>query len=179
MNGIGGIFSFLRLRCANCRPFSSLKLTTEGGIPKNLLNLYADTIPLNSVSSKINAYFKNNATTTSTLPPQVLINCLRNNIFIHVSTQPGHDEFTLNAGMAGFRGTQKTSQKAALAMMDRLKEWLRERRIEVVRLNFRGINSARAIIVGQLRRLGLRVTEIVDTTGIPFNGCRPPKKRRL
>lgn len=114
-----------------------------------------------------------------TLPPQVLINCLRNNIFITVSTIPGHQLFKISAGTAGFSGGQKTSPKAALAMLDTLRDRLTQLNISQIRLNFRGLNSARPIIVGQLRRMGLQVTEIIDTTGIPFNGCRPPKARRL
>lgn len=112
-------------------------------------------------------------------PPQVLVNCLRNNIFLTVSRPPGNILFKLSGGSAGFSGAQKTSQKSALAMLDTLQEKLAELNFSAVRLNFRGINSARSVIVSQLRRLGIRVTEVIDTTGVPFNGCRPPKARRL
>lgn len=113
------------------------------------------------------------------LPPQVLINCLRNNIFITVSSQPGHLLFKLNAGMAGFHGSHKTSSKAALAMLDVLQQRLAALKIGRIRLNFRGLNPARAVMVAQLRRMGLSIAEVVDSTGVPFNGCRPPKARRL
>lgn len=116
----------------------------------------------------------------STLPPQVLINCLPNNIFIHVS-RPSCAQalLTLNAGLAGFSGAAKTSPKAALALLDILQKRLTELGVRQVRVNFRGLNKARPVIVGQLRRMGLSITEVVDSTGVPFNGCRPPKARRL
>lgn len=116
----------------------------------------------------------------SASPPQILINCLPNNIFIHVSTPPPTKSLlALNSGTAGFSGAAKTSQKAALAMLDILQRRLAELGIRQVRVNFRGLNKVRSVIVGQMRRMGLTVTEVLDTTGVPHNGCRPPKARRL
>lgn len=115
----------------------------------------------------------------SSSPPQLLINCLRNNIFFCLSKAPGETIFALSAGRAGFPGAQKTSPKAALAMLDILAKKLGEMGVDRLRLNFRGLNPARPILIGQLRRMGLRITEVVDTTGVPHNGCRPPKARRL
>jgi len=112
-------------------------------------------------------------------PPQLLVNCLRNNIFLSLTDAPGQTIFTLSAGRAGFPGAQKTSPKAALAMLDMLEGQLTELGIERIRVNFRGLNSARPVIVGQLRRMGVRITEVIDTTSTPHNGCRPPKARRL
>lgn len=113
------------------------------------------------------------------LPPTVLINCLRNNIFITVSDTPGKHIFHLSSGLAGFAGTQKTSPKAAMAMLDTLQRRLEELKVDKIRLNFRGLNSARPVLVSHLRRMGLQITEVIDTTRVPFNGCRPPKKKRL
>lgn len=120
-----------------------------------------------------------NQNEASVPPPEVMINCLRNNIFLHVASPPGKLLFTLSSGLAGFKGAAKTSPKAALAMLDTLQRRLGELGFNRIRVNFRGLNSARAVMVGQLRRMGLSVAEVIDTTGVPFNGCRPPKKRRL
>lgn len=124
-------------------------------------------------------YFNRSSDFTASTPPQLLVNCLRNNIFLSLTNAPGQTIFTLSAGRAGFPGAQKTTPKAALAMLDILEGKLAELGIERIRVNFRGLNSARPIIVGQLRRMGVGITEVVDTTGIPHNGCRPPKARRL
>lgn len=115
----------------------------------------------------------------STNVPQLLINCLRNNIFLCLSSSPGQTLFSLSSGQAGFPGTQKTSPKAALAMLDALAGKLRELRVDMVRINFRGLNPARPVIIGQLRRMGIKIAEVMDSTGVPHNGCRPPKKKRL
>lgn len=64
-------------------------------------------------------------------------------------------------------------------MLDTVAGKLAELGIDQVRLDFRGLNPARPVIVGQLRKMGIKITEVMDSTGVPHNGCRPPKKRRL
>lgn len=112
------------------------------------------------------------------LPPEVLIQCLPNNIFVTVSKAPGSLLFKLSAGLIGMKDAQKTSQKGAMALVDRLSERLGQLGIRKIRLNFRGVNSTRPLIVSQLRKFDLTVSEVVDSTGLPFNGCRPRKSRR-
>lgn len=114
-----------------------------------------------------------------TLAPQVLLQCLPNNINIIVSRSPGQTLFKLSSGLVDMKNAAKTSPKAAMALIDTLAERLKEAGIEAVRLNFRGVNQARPLLLGQIRKVGLRVTEVIDTTGIPFNGCRPKKARRV
>ncbi len=113
------------------------------------------------------------------LPPQILVQCVPNNIFITVTSQPGHILFKLSSGLIGLKNAAKTSPKAAMALVDALSEKFKAHNIRTIRLNFRGINSARPLIVSQLRKADLRITEVIDTTGIPFNGCRPKKTRRV
>lgn len=121
--------------------------------------------------------------------PTILINCVRNNIHFTVSDRPGNTLFKLSAGTAGFKGTNKTSHKTAISMVDTLREQMltifspktdtHHHAALPFKLNFRGFNAARSVIIGQIRRCGFKITEIIDTTGVPFNGCRPPKSRRL
>lgn len=116
--------------------------------------------------------------TSHLLPPQVLIQFMPNNIFITVSKAPGHLLFKLSSGTVGMKDAAKTQPKAAMALIDELHRRLAEANISKIRLNFRGIAWSRGTVVGQLRRSGLSIAEIIDSTGIPFNGCRPKKSRR-
>lgn len=111
--------------------------------------------------------------------PQVLIQCLPNNINIIVTRSPGHLLFKLSSGLVAMKNAAKTSPKAALALIDALAARLKSENVDAVRLNFRGVNQTRPLLLGQIRKAGLRITEVIDTTGIPFNGCRPKKARRV
>jgi small subunit ribosomal protein S11 len=112
--------------------------------------------------------------------PTLLFNFLPNNIHVSLSdTLSGRLLFKLNSGTVGMKGTAKCSPKASLAIVDAVYARLRERSIGGVKLNCRGLNSARPLIVHQLKKCGLAVDEVIDTTRVPFNGCRPRKSRRL
>jgi len=122
-------------------------------------------------------------------PPKVLFNCLPNNIHVAV-TSTGLDAsgtrllFKLSSGTVGLHGAAKTAPKAIPLLLDALKARLLAA-VPVasdslaVRVCFRGVNTARPLLVSGLRRLGLRILEVSDVTGVPFNGCRPKKSRRL
>lgn len=113
---------------------------------------------------------------------KILFNCLPNNLHIAVSSPPGHLLFKLSSGSVGLHGSAKTQPKAVPLILDALKAKLPEEAgsgEKGVRVEFRGISASRGQIVSGLRRLGLRILEVADSTGIPFNGCRPKKSRRL
>lgn len=110
---------------------------------------------------------------------RILIKCLKNNIFIVVSDPAGLPLRHFTVGMLGFKNSMKVTAKSALAMMDALLQYLQSQKIVKVRLEFRGVNTARQTILAQFRRNGLHICHVVDTTPIPFNGPRPKKARRL
>ena len=84
-----------------------------------------------------------------------------------------------SAGKCNFRGSRKSTAYAAqvvtqdagrVAMSHGMKE-------VVVKLN--GPGMGRDSAVRALQSLGMVVTEIVDVTPVPHNGCRAPKRRRV
>ena len=119
------------------------------------------------------------STVTTDLPPKLLIKCTLNNIFLELSGEKGRPIWTVSSGCLGFKNAQKTTNKTALALMDAL--WLKLSQLSIsrIRVDFRGVNPARQILLSQLRRPGLEITEIIDTTPRPFNGPRTKKARRI
>lgn len=111
--------------------------------------------------------------------PKVLLRCLANNIFAAVSNDTGRLLASLSSGSIGFKNTAKVSEKAALGVIDAVKRKLDKFGAESVKLELRGFNPMRNVLIYQLRRSGIAITEVLDSTGIPFNGCRPKKTRRL
>ena len=142
-------------------------------------------------TTSITRFLTTSSSFTTTLIPapavssdiiKILFNCLPNNIHVAVSSPPGRLLFKLTSGSVGLEGSAKTAPKAVPLVLDALKARLPEEAAsgeKGVRVEFRGISSTRGQVVSGLRRLGLRILEVSDSTGIPFNGCRPKKSRRL
>ena len=117
------------------------------------------------------------STTPTSNAPKILFNCLPNNLHIAVSSGPGQLLFKMSAGLVGLQGAAKTAPKAIPLLLDALKAKLPGQ--SAVRVELRGVSPVRPHLISGLRRVGLRVLEVSDSTGIPFNGCRPKKTRRL
>lgn len=111
--------------------------------------------------------------------PRVLVKCVPNNIHVNISTESGRTISKMTSGSLGFKNTAKVSQKCTAVMVDELKRRLDEFSAASIKLELNGFNPMRPYFIYQLRRSGVSITEIYDTTGIPFNGCRPKKTRRL
>lgn len=117
----------------------------------------------------------------ATCPHRLRIKCAKNNIFMDVSqTLPTFKTLLfLSSGCVGAKNAAKTSPRTAIALLDTVRDRLRKMGIDTVRITFEGITQARTTLINQVRKTGLKVTEVIDTTGIPFNGNRPKKARRL
>jgi small subunit ribosomal protein S11 len=84
-----------------------------------------------------------------------------------------------SSGSLGFRGSRKgtpfAAQQASLTAANKVKEY--GMRVAEVRVS--GPGAGRESAVRALSTAGIDVRHIKDTTPIPHNGCRPPKKRRV
>lgn len=79
----------------------------------------------------------------------------------------------------GAKNAAKTAPKTAMALIDAVKSKLEKMGVDRVSVDFRGITAARGVLISQLKKVGIGITEVGDSTPIPFNGCRPKKSRRL
>jgi small subunit ribosomal protein S11 len=110
---------------------------------------------------------------------KVFVTSSFNNIIITVTDNIGNTISWSSAGKAGFRGSKKNTPYAAqVAAGQCCKEAydLGLRRVEVF---VKGTGSGRESAIRGVAGVGLDVYKITDTTPIPHNGCRPPKKRRV
>jgi small subunit ribosomal protein S11 len=102
-----------------------------------------------------------------------------NNTIITFTDQMGNTLSWSSSGSLGFRGSRKgtpfAAQQASLTAANKAKEsGLRQVEVRVA-----GPGSGRESAVRALATAGIEVKVIRDTTPIPHNGCRPPKKRRV
>ena len=102
-----------------------------------------------------------------------------NNIIISLTNTKGEVIPWSSAGKMGFRGSKKNTPYAAqLAAEDACKVAL-EAGLRKVKVFVKGPGNGRESAIRTIHNLGIEVTEIVDVTPLPHNGCRPPKRRRV
>ena len=102
-----------------------------------------------------------------------------NNIIISLTNTKGEVISWSSAGKMGFRGSKKNTPYAAqLAAEDAGKVAL-EAGLRKAKVFVKGPGNGRESAIRTIHNLGIEVTEIVDVTPLPHNGCRPPKRRRV
>lgn len=110
---------------------------------------------------------------------QVHIKASFNNIIVSVTNANGDVISWSSAGKMGFRGSKKNTPYAAqLASQDcgKVAYELGLRKVDVF---VKGPGSGRDSAIRNLAACGIEVLSINDTTPLPHNGCRPPKRRRI
>ena len=102
-----------------------------------------------------------------------------NNIIISLTNNAGQEISWSSAGKMGFKGSKKNTPYAAqIAAEDASKE-AHDFGLRRVRVYVKGPGAGRESAIRALHNSGIEVTEIVDVTPMPHNGCRPPKRRRV
>jgi small subunit ribosomal protein S11 len=102
-----------------------------------------------------------------------------NNTIVTISDQQGNVISWSSAGSLGFRGSRKGTPFAAQQAAAKAAAVARDHGMRSVEVRVNGPGSGRESAIRALSSAGLGVSNIRDTTPIPHNGCRPPKRRRV
>ncbi len=102
-----------------------------------------------------------------------------NNTIITLSDRQGNVLSWATSGGAGFRGSRKSTPFAAQVAADNAGRAALDFGLKNLEVRIKGPGPGRESSVRALNALGYNITNIVDVTPIPHNGCRPPKKRRV
>ncbi|KKA44807.1 MULTISPECIES: 30S ribosomal protein S11 [Pseudomonadota] len=102
-----------------------------------------------------------------------------NNTIVTISDRQGNALAWATAGGSGFRGSRKSTPYAAQVAAERCGEMAKEYGLKNLEVMVKGPGPGRESTIRALNAAGFRITNIVDATPIPHNGCRPPKKRRV
>ncbi len=102
-----------------------------------------------------------------------------NNTIITLSDRQGNVLSWATAGGAGFRGSRKSTPFAAQVAAEAAGRTALDFGLKNLEVRVKGPGPGRESSVRALNALGYKITNIVDVTPIPHNGCRPPKKRRV
>ncbi len=109
----------------------------------------------------------------------VHVNASFNNTMVTITDAQGNTISWQSAGGMGFKGSRKSTPYAAQVAAEDAAKKAQEHGLKTVEVNVRGPGSGRESALRALQAAGLTVTSIRDTTPIPHNGCRPPKRRRV
>ncbi|MEK9517318.1 MAG: 30S ribosomal protein S11 [Flavobacteriaceae bacterium] len=107
------------------------------------------------------------------------INASFNNIIISLTNNKGEVIAWSSAGKMGFRGSKKNTPYAAQTAAEDVSKMALEAGLRKVKVYVKGPGNGRESAIRTLHNNGIEVTEIVDVTPLPHNGCRPPKRRRV
>ncbi len=107
------------------------------------------------------------------------INATFNNIIISLTNLAGQVISWSSAGKMGFRGSKKNTPYAAQMAAQDCSKVAFEAGLRKVKVYVKGPGGGRESAIRTIASSGIEVSEIMDITPIPHNGCRPPKRRRV
>ncbi|RMB62776.1 30S ribosomal protein S11 [Dokdonia sinensis] len=102
-----------------------------------------------------------------------------NNILISLTNKKGDVISWSSAGKMGFRGSKKNTPYAAQVAAEECVKVAHEAGLRKVKVYVKGPGNGRESAIRAIHNGGVEVTEIIDVTPMPHNGCRPPKRRRV
>lgn len=102
-----------------------------------------------------------------------------NNIIVSLTNSTGQVISWSSAGKMGFRGSKKNTPYAAQVTAQDCAKLAFDLGLRRVKVYVKGPGAGRESAIRMIHSQGIEVTEIVDVTPLPHNGCRPPKRRRV
>tara|TARA_B100000700_G_C14812882_1_gene746026 strand:+ start:327 stop:833 length:507 start_codon:yes stop_codon:yes gene_type:complete len=102
-----------------------------------------------------------------------------NNTIISIADESGNVISWSSAGAKGFKGSRKSTPYAAQVAADDAGSKAYEEGLRTLSVQVKGPGSGRETALRSLQSRGFKITQIKDTTPMPHNGARPPKKRRV
>ncbi len=102
-----------------------------------------------------------------------------NNTLISITDTQGNLVAQSSSGARGFRGSRKGTPFAAQQAASEVARKALDAGMREVEVRVKGPGGGRESAIRAINQAGIRVNSIRDTTPIPHNGCRPPKRRRV
>lgn len=102
-----------------------------------------------------------------------------NNVIVTLTNSTGQAISWSSAGKMGFRGSKKNTPYAAQTAAQDAAKVAYDLGLRRVKVYVKGPGGGRESAIRTINAAGIEVTEIIDVTPLPHNGCRPPKRRRV
>tara|TARA_X000000368_G_C22733028_1_gene580359 strand:+ start:63 stop:524 length:462 start_codon:yes stop_codon:yes gene_type:complete len=140
----------------------------------NEKNTSVEEIKKNIKEKKLKTKVKKNITTGI-----AFVNATFNNTIVSISDDSGNIIAWSSAGSKGFKGSRKSTPYAAQIAADAAASKAQEHGLKTLTVRLKGPGSGRETALRALQARGFKILSIKDTTPMPHNGSRPPKKRRV
>ena len=102
-----------------------------------------------------------------------------NNTIVTITDMSGNVITWASSGTVGFKGSRKSTPFAAQLAAKSSAQKAMEQGMKSIEVYVKGPGAGREAAIRSLQAAGLEIKVIKDVTPIPFNGCRPPKRRRV
>ena len=102
-----------------------------------------------------------------------------NNTIVYIADTDGNVISWASSGQKGFKGSRKSTPYAAQVAADSAAIKALEMGMKTLTVEIKGPGSGRETALRALQSRGFKIISIKDTTPMPHNGTRPPKKRRV
>ena len=102
-----------------------------------------------------------------------------NNTIVTMTDQQGNTVTWASAGIAGFKGSRKSTPFAAQLAGQKAAQQAMDHGMREVDAFVKGPGPGREAALRSIMGAGLKIRSITDVTPVPHNGCRPRKKRRV
>ena len=102
-----------------------------------------------------------------------------NNVIVSLTNNEGQVISWASAGKMGFKGSKKNTPYAAQMAAEECAKTAYDLGLRKVKVYVKGPGAGRESAIRAIHSMGVEVTEIIDDTPLPHNGCRPPKRRRV
>ena len=133
----------------------------------------------NSKSTKKSTYSKKKKAKKNILNGIAYVQSTFNNTIVSIADTNGNIISWASAGQKGFKGSRKSTPYAAQVAADAAAAKALEAGLKTLSVEVKGPGSGRETALRALQARGFKIISIKDTTPMPHNGTRPPKKRRV
>jgi len=132
-----------------------------------------------SIGMKHSFFYRLNSSDERETIPTIHIHSSLNNTIISCADHRGNVQCWSSAGTCGFKGSRRSTTYAAQAAAEDLAKKSQMLGFSKAHVVVKGIGNGKKASVRGLESGGLSILSIQDKTAVPFNGCRPPRKRRV
>jgi small subunit ribosomal protein S11 len=132
-----------------------------------------------SKTLKKSSYVKKKKTKKNILNGIAYVQSTFNNTIVSIADTSGNIVSWASAGQKGFKGSRKSTPYAAQVAADSAAAKALECGMKFLSVEVKGPGSGRETALRALQARGFKIISIKDTTPMPHNGTRPPKKRRV